>query len=111
MSVLYNWRNTVDRKKLQPRLRKQCVKHPVKVYIWGEYQQEVQLIQSCLLALWMPSAFQGFESGFHPFLRSHYPDGHCFQQDNDPKHASKPIEDVLKSVVLTGGLHHQSLLT
>ena len=33
-----------------------------------------------------------FEAGLLPFLRDHYPDGHCLQQDNDPKHASHRIE-------------------
>ena len=92
------------RKKLQHRLRKQCAKHPVKVHIWGEYH--VYWHYGC------PAPFQSFVSGFVPFLRSHYPDGHCLQQENNPKHASKPIEDVLlKSTVLIGGLYHQSLLT
>ena len=34
-----------------------------------------------------------FEAGLLPFLRDRYPDGHRLQQDNDPKHASKRIED------------------
>ena len=33
------------------------------------------------------------EAGLLPFLRSRYPTGHRLQQDNDPKHASRLIED------------------
>ena len=32
-----------------------------------------------------------------PFVRSVYPDGHCFTQDNDPKHTSKLGESFLRT--------------
>ena len=32
-----------------------------------------------------------------PFIREVYPDGHCFMQDNDPKHTSKQAQVFLES--------------
>ena len=36
-----------------------------------------------------PLFCQVLESGLYPFLQSKFPDGHRFQQDNDPKHTSR----------------------
>ena len=33
------------------------------------------------------------QSALVPFIEGHYPDGHRFQQDNDPKHTSRWAQD------------------
>ena len=35
------------------------------------------------------------KKGLFPFVRSKFPDGHKFQQDNDPKHCSNYINELL----------------
>lgn len=95
------------RKRLQPRLLKQRVKHPVKIHIWGGISARgatnIIVFTGIMDAKHLSRVL---EVGLLPFLRSHYPDGHCLQQDNDPKHSSKLIEDFLKSMELIGGPHH-----
>jgi len=36
-----------------------------------------------------------YEAGLVPFIEKTFPDGHRLYQDNDPKHASKHIDDFL----------------
>lgn len=82
------------RKRLQPRSLKQRAKHPVKVHIWGGISArgatDIIMFTGIMDAQRLSRVL---EVGLLPFLRSHYPDGHRLQQDNDPKHASKLIED------------------
>lgn len=82
------------RKRLQPRLLKQRAKHPVKIHIWGGISSrgatDIVMFTGIMDARRLSRVL---EVGLLPFLRSHYPDGHRLQQDNDPKHASKLIED------------------
>ena len=82
------------RKRLQPRLLKQRAKHPVKVHIWGGISARgatnIIMFTGIMDAERLSTVL---EAGLLPFLRSHYPTGHRLQQDNDPKHASRLIED------------------
>lgn len=73
----------------EPRKLKPKPKHPVKVHVWAgiSYRGATQIViftgimtavRYCLI----------LESGLLPFLKSKYPEGARFQQDNDPKHTS-----------------------
>ena len=85
------------RKRLQPRLLKQYAKHPVKIHIWGGISTrgatDVIMFTGIMDSQRLSRVL---EVGLLPFLRRYYPDGHRLQQDNDPKHASKHIEDFFK---------------
>ena len=37
-----------------------------------------------------------YEAGLLPFIEERFSDGHRLYQDNDPKHASKHIEEFLE---------------
>ncbi|CAC5386171.1 unnamed protein product [Mytilus coruscus] len=66
-------------------------KHPLKVHVWGGISKR-GATQILIFDGIMDSAFyvpEILESTLKPFIDSVYPDGHRFQQDNDPKHTSK----------------------
>ena len=85
------------RKRLQPRLLKQRAKHPVKIHIWGGISTRGATDVIMFTGIMDSQRLSRIlEVGLLPFLRCYYPDGHRLQQDNDPKHASKHIEDFFK---------------
>lgn len=82
------------RKRFQPRLLKQRAKHPIKIHIWGGISKRgatnVIMFTGLINAERLCTVLQ---AGLVPFIRRVYPDGHRLYQDNDPKHASRLIED------------------
>ena len=66
-------------------------KHPYKVHVWGGISRRGTTGLVIFTGI-MDSTFYTEEilrNTLMPFLRTAYPDGHRFQQDNDPKHTSK----------------------
>lgn len=65
-------------------------KHPLKVHVWGAISKR-GATQLVIFDGIMDAAFfvpEVLESTLKPFIDAVYPDGHRFQQDNDPKHTS-----------------------
>lgn len=85
------------RKKFQPRALKQKPKHPAKVHIWGGISMrgatKIVIFTGIMNAV---RYGQILEASLLPFINECYPDGHKLQQDNDPKHTSKYIENFFK---------------
>ena len=83
-----------------PRNLKQRPKYPIKVHIWGGISKRgatnVVIFTGIMNAECLATVF---EAGLLSFLREYFPDGHCLQQDNDPKHASFYIEDFFENRV------------
>lgn len=98
------------RKRLQPRSLKQRAKHPVKVHVWGGISSrgttKIIIFTGIMNAERLSKVL---EAGLLPFIRDRYPDGHRFQQDNNPKHCSSYMKNFWKTTTLIGGLHHPSL--
>lgn len=86
------------RKKQEARKLKQRPKHPAKVHIWGGISSKgatrVVIFTGIMNA---PRYAQILEASLVPFLRKYYPKGHRLQQDNDPKHRSKYVENFFKT--------------
>ena len=96
MNVLYNWNTSrlCFRKRFQPRVLKQRAKHPIKIHLWGGISKRgatnVIMFTGKINAECLRTVLQ---AGLVPFIRNVYPDGHRLYQDNDPKHASRLIEN------------------
>ena len=82
------------RKKREARKLKQRAKHPAKVHIWGGISikgaTRIVIFTGIMNA---PRFAKILQASLVPFLRKHFPEGHRLQQDNDPKHRSKYIEN------------------
>ena len=80
------------RKQRQYRVLKPTAKHPVKLHVWGGISSRgatsIVMFSGIMDA---PRYQQILEAGLLPFLSECFPDGHRFQQDNDPKHCSNHI--------------------
>ncbi|CAC5364756.1 unnamed protein product [Mytilus coruscus] len=66
-------------------------KHPLKVHVWGGISRRgttrLLIFDGILKSDFFVENI--LEKTLLPFIKSVYPDGHRFQQDNDPKHRSK----------------------
>ena len=74
----------------QPKLKGKP-KHPVKVHVWAGISKrgptELMVFEGIMDAQFYVSEI--LSNGLLPFIRRTFPDGHRFQQDNDPKHTSR----------------------
>ena len=77
------------RKYHRPKRLKPRPKHPAKVHIWGGISPRgatpIVIFTGILIATRYTKIL---EAGLLPFVTTTFPDGHRFQQDNDPKHKS-----------------------
>ena len=88
------------RKKNQPLRLKPKPKHPIKVHVWGAISKhgvtEVYIFEEKMDTA---SYIQILQSNLVPFISSHFSSGHCFMQDNDPKHTSRKAKDFFCSTI------------
>lgn len=77
-------------------------KHPLKVHVWGGISRRgttrLLIFDGILKSDFFVENI--LEKTLLPFIKSVYPDGHRFQQDNDPKHRSK----LAKSFMIDNGI-------
>jgi len=73
-------------------------KHPYKVHVWAGISKwgptDIKIFTGIMRKEFF--ADELLKNGLIPFVRTYYPDGHRFQQDNDPKHTSHYAADYLK---------------
>ena len=65
-------------------------KHPPKINVWaGISRRGATKIVIFTGTMTATRYVEILECGLLPFLKSHFPNFHQFQQDNDPKHTSR----------------------
>jgi hypothetical protein len=79
------------RQKGQPVPRHPKPKHPFSVMVWGGISKkgrtDLAIFNGIMKAPFYANKILGERLVGH--IEAHYPNGHRFQQDNDPKHTSK----------------------
>ena len=82
------------RKEKQRRALKQRAKHAAKIHVWAGISWKgatrIVIFGGILNADRLGVIL---ENALVPFIREYYPAGHRLQQDNDPKHRSRYIEN------------------
>ena len=76
------------RKVKQPRKLKPRPKHPPKVHIWAAISKRGATSVVIFKGIMTSSRYGSILETALLFIEAAYPDGHRFQQDNDPKHTS-----------------------
>ncbi len=87
---LESHRRITFHKKGQPVRYRMRPKHPPTINVWaGISRRGATKIVVFTGTMTATRYVDILEVGLHPFLATHYPEGHRFQQDNDPKHTSR----------------------
>ena len=77
-------------KKKQPAPLKARPKHPPKLHVWAGISPRGATPIIKFTGVMTAARYTDIlEVGLVPFTQKHFPGGHRFQQDNDPKHSSK----------------------
>ena len=85
------FRKIGEPKQLNPR-----PKHPASIHIWGGISKRGATNIVLFSGIMDSIAYRTIlETGLLPFIARTYPDHHRFQQDNDPKHTSKLVQEYL----------------
>ena len=73
-------------------------KHPLKIHVWGGISRRgatnILLFDGILRKEFFVENI--LKNTLLPFIKSTFPDGHRFQQDNDPKHKSKLAQSFME---------------
>ena len=65
-------------------------KHPAKIHVWGGISMRgATAIVMFTGSMTSTRYVEILKAGLIPFIEDTYPEGHRFQQDNDPKHTSR----------------------
>ena len=74
----------------EPPRQKGVAKHPYKVHVWAGISKRgataITIFTGCMDAAFFVDTI--LTKALLPFISSHFPEGHRFQQDNFPKHTS-----------------------
>ena len=87
---LESHRKTCYHKIVQPSRLCGKPKHPPKVHIWGGISARGATQVVIFTGIMNATRYTDIlDAALIPFIESHYPTSHHFQQDNDPKHTSR----------------------
>ena len=84
------------RKRGEVRKLKARPKHPAKVHVWGGISPRGATPLVIFSGIMISTRYvEILQAGLVPFIQKTYPEGHRFQQDNDPKHCSRYTQSKL----------------
>lgn len=87
---LESYRRITFRKKSQPVRYRMKPKHPPKIHVWAGISRRGATNVVIFSGIMTATRYVDIlEAGLLPFLARYFPEGHRFQQDNDPKHTSR----------------------
>ena len=87
------------RRSWEPPKLKGRPKHPYKVHVWGGISKRGATSLAIFTGLMDAEFYVNgiLKTHLKPFIEQVFPDGHRFQQDNDPKHTSKRAREYYTS--------------
>ena len=87
------------RKRGEARKLKARPKHPAKIHVWGGISPRGATPLVIFSGIMISTRYvEILQAGLVPFIQETYPEGHRFQQDNDPKHCSRYTQSKLEEL-------------
>ena len=102
-SIQMEWHGKINfHRWWEPPRQKGIPKHPYEVHVWAGISKRgatgITILTGCMDAVFFVETI--LRKNLLPFISTHFPNGHRFQQDNDPKHTSNLAKSIFEEEVV-----------